>query len=306
MVPPMTEIQSARWVNIFVKVFSGLLTIASIVFIVSTIQTLPHGSVWIPDYFSIYWVILSTMLAVAQLVLVAIVFGRFVGAQTFGEESMIFLISQSAKYVPGRVWGMFLQKFMLGPKSSASNVISANLLVISVILASQTAGFASAFAYLCFGAPMALLFLVLIACAAGLAAFVLKIFSQRYGWRLLSAWNRNGVEKEITIYVVLTSLLGAAAWILLYRGGLGYGMNEAIGLFGVSSASIIAGTLSLLPAGLGVREAAFLWLTGLQWPLPDKAMPTLALLSRVWLLAVDILAILLGIVLRWRIKKRIR
>lgn len=89
-------------------------------------------------------------------------------------------------------------------------------------------------------------------------------------------------------------LLTGSAWVALFGGGLGYAPAEVAHWTAVSGVSFIVGMASLLPSGLGLREAAFIAFSDQMGALTPADAPMLSLLSRVWLLAIDAVAVLMG------------
>jgi uncharacterized membrane protein YbhN (UPF0104 family) len=86
-----------------------------------------------------------------------------------------------------------------------------------------------------------------------------------------------------------------ATWLSFYSGWLGYSSAEGLALVGATSLSIMVGYLSVLPAGLGVRDAAFILMKEIPWPLPIDQMAVLAIQSRAFMFLVDGLTASLGL-----------
>jgi len=217
------------------------------------------------------------------------------------ERSGIFaivLMSQVAKYAPGKIWGVVMQKALAPPTLSLARLASANVIAMLLVVAAQVAVFLAALAWRSSGFPLAVLALL----ASAVAIFTTLLFFARF----LGEGRRIVVLPEagprwcgaLAIAWLATAVTLAAAWIALFAGA--FGLSPSLVAEGVmlSTASFIAGLASLVPAGLGVREAAFVWLGSLVSGAASAAVLTLALATRVYLVALDLLSASMGFLLR--------
>lgn len=281
------------------------LTVAGLVFFIRALIMVGRGGgiAW-PSSPCWVWLGISIFLGLVQIVCVARIFSWLVGAQPRRRVEAVFLASQLAKYVPGRVWTLFAQKSLLGPGVKFLDVLAANVVIASILLSSQLAAVAGAVGYLEGGVMAGLGLAVAVCLFAGATAALLNRMSSTLQWRVLDGWSRAGVGGVTLVGATVSMLVTSCAWISLFGGAFGYRPDEAIALQGVSGASFIAGMFSLLPAGLGLREGAFVVLGQKEWPLPLSDMMSLALVSRGWLLAIDVCAIVIGVVGAGRWRKR--
>lgn len=212
---------------------------------------------------------------------------------------LAYALGQVMRYVPGKVFGIVFQiKFLSGQVRGATIAIA--LLVQTFYDYAWTFALVACVllsAHLSSGWPMALLPLVLV--------LVWMVHREGYLERLLSrpAFLRRFLADPVAgpgrrpDGALPATLLVAAVWLPMLAGiGLGLG-----GLFGMESAVVLgalylaAAVLSLLlvvvPSGLVVREALFVWL-GAEYGLQPAALVFVGLLLRVCLTACEVLNLL--------------
>lgn len=222
------------------------------------------------------------------------VFAWLIGIKGVVRIASIFLLSQAAKYIPGRVWGLVAQRVLMGGQARLSRVLAASVAMAAILFASQLAMAVSGLLLIRVGAALAFCAGFAICLLAGATAALLHTVHAAMGWRLLTPWAGSGVGVMTGGASFVSLLLTGLAWAILFGGGLGYARSEAAHWISVSGFSYLAGMASLLPSGLGLREAAFTVLGG-QWGANKSSdAPMLALVTRIWLLAIDGLAVLLG------------
>lgn len=277
------------------KVIFGALTVAAVVFFVVAFLDVQRedGLHW-PKDVAWGWVALSLAIGVAHVAAMGAAFAWLLELPTAGRVSAVYMFSQVAKYVPGRIWGVVAQHSLMGEKSSLTKLLAANIAMAAILFASQLSLAVGGVLFVLAGPVAALVAAALICFAAGLTAAGLGWVHARKRWRLLAPWARPKVGWLTAIASAVSLLLTASAWIFLYGGGLDYGLTDISRWTAVSGASFIAGMFSVLPSGLGMREAVFVALGSSAQPnsVADAAM--LAILTRLWLLAMDGLAILMG------------
>lgn len=227
-----------------------------------------------------------------------------------------FLVSQVAKYVPGRIWGVAMQAVMLQSSGSAAALIVANIeLSILVLVVVSGVGLACVAGWewgLVAAGPILL-------CAFGVSAVALKLSVG--AWllrlrtrlpegirRLLAEENsteevHNGDSDEIGI----GTFVNLAGYIALYLLGCGLlvasvsvlDVREVLAVVAAMSLSYVVGALSMLPGGLGAREGAMLLLAPAVG-FGHEEMAALALVSRAALVLVDAVAAVTG---AWLLKR---
>jgi uncharacterized membrane protein YbhN (UPF0104 family) len=194
-----------------------------------------------------------------------------------------FLLSQVAKYVPGRVWGVVVQGLLMGAGASLRTLIVANVEVALVVLGAVTAvGLALAGGAISgLWVSLALLagsWLALLGMVRG--RFLAIVVAHLQGWlparfQSVGAVDPRGADTSdrwLPLALLCLLVFYAGGWIVLLAWGLAMPVDDSIKLTALLSVSYALGVLSLLPAGIGAREAAFVGLGHLM----HADMPTLA------------------------------
>lgn len=283
-----------RWL---VRVIMAMLTGAAIVFFIDAYADVwRDGQLRWPSGISWAWVIVSVVIGVVHVLAMAAAFAWLVGLHGRTRIASIFLLSQAAKYVPGKVWGVVAQQALLGDQSRLSRVVGANVAMAAILFSSQVALALAALLVPRVGMLASAMVGVAVSSLAGVSAAMLQRLHRAHAWRVLVPWARADIGRVTAVASLASLLLTATAWIALFGGGIGYGASEVVGWISISGASFVAGMLSVLPGGLGLREAVFVALGDQSGFIVSADGPMLALLTRAWLLAIDGVAVLLGIV----------
>lgn len=281
-----------RWL---VRILLGALTLSAVVFFINALlQVQREGGMRWPAEVSWHWVVLSIAIGLVHLAAMGSAFAWLIGADGPGRVTSIFLFSQAAKYIPGRIWGIVAQQAMMGEQATLSRVLGANVAMAAILFASQLAMALAGLLIVRVGAVAALCAGLATCAFAGGVAAALQRLRLATGWRLLAPWARSGVGVMTAGASFASLVLSGAAWVALFGGGLGYAAGEVAYWTAVSGASFIVGIASLLPSGLGLREAAFIAFSGRMEALVAADAPMLSLLTRGWLLTIDALAVLIG------------
>jgi hypothetical protein len=288
----VNKLRARQWAA---RIFVVLLTVAAIAFFVDALLAVHRqGALGWPAVHSWAWLLASVLVGVAPLAVMSRALHWLMGADGFCRVLSVFLFSQSAKYVPGKFWGVVAQHALMGEDSKLSRVVGANIALAAILLATQVALAGAAIAFLRFGIYAAIVVAFLGCVLAGLGAAMLQRVHQARAWLVLAPWARPGVGFVTWAASFSTLLLTALVWAMLFAGALGYPAADVASWIAVASASFVAGMLSVLPGGLGIREAAFVAL-GSSIPALDAGnAPMLALFTRAWMLAIDAAAIAIG------------
>ncbi len=263
-----------------------------------------------------HWGLLA--LAVASLVLanigMAAVFAGFVQrasgqALPAGQLAGTFLVSQVAKYVPGKIWSVAMQATMLRTPHATRSVLAANLELALVNLLLVTGAGAAFMVWIRFGIIAALLVLLI--------AWVLSSWASRLqvvrviGSTLQRAFPRldrfldplgdaadgpDGSSSGRQVGLLLFLAMYCLGWWLLARGTTALDASACMGVVAALSLSYIVGVVSLLPAGVGAREGALVLLAP-ALGLTQADMVVIAVASRMAMLAMDVLAAAAGAIL---------
>ena len=241
------------------------------------------------------WLILSLLAGVVHVILLGWLLALVLSHSDVTRTAAIFMASQMVKYVPGRVWGLATQKVLLGNEATLGGVVGANIVLAGIVLGAHVTGAISAWVWMHFGPWLMPLAVAGIAALTSAAVLCLRFLATLSSWRWMSVWQKPAILPVVVIGCILASASAAIAWILLLRGALGYGWEQALSLYISTSLSVIAGFFSLLPAGLGTREAALVWLEGIAPSVAPSEVTAYAIVSRLWLLGVDAICATAGI-----------
>ncbi|MBJ6985301.1 hypothetical protein [Luteimonas sp. MC1750] len=235
-------------------------------------------------------------------VFVAVLFATMLGRPEGDAGSQrrmagVFLFTQLGKYVPGRVWGMVAQASIIRAESPARLVLVNVELAVIVLFTTCGIGAALLLAHW-YGTTIGL--------GALLLAFAVTASTLQRSWvfNLLNfAIVRLPLPKKLAAVrdvglpvsrVGITLALQLAGFWAMYLIGWWQLASTLPGVAEVGtglvvaclSLSYVAGLASMLPAGLGAREAVLL-LLGPSSGVPFELMALLAVTSRIALLLVD-------------------
>lgn len=224
--------------------------------------------------------------------------GRLVG---------VFLFSQIAKYVPGRIWGVAAQSAALRSANVLPRLLEVNLELAGVVAISASGIGMVILLGASIGYPIALavlaaIFLILL---KGLSSGWFPAAIRRVGWTIPFVRERMGsrgdnsqpAEMRISVRLCcgLAIFMGAyiLGWWLLVMSLPHPGAESQAEIVAALSLSYVVGMLSLLPAGIGAREGAFVLLAPVL-SLPVATLAAIAVSSRAVLVLVDAISAFVG------------
>ncbi|CAN4278232.1 flippase-like domain-containing protein [Pseudoxanthomonas sp. LjRoot125] len=225
-----------------------------------------------------------------------------------------FLLSQLAKYLPGRIWGIVMQVGLLDMPGASARVLSANLeLVLANLIIVTGVGVAAlcgVYAGTITAVAMLSVFAVIAAGALRyrLADRFIHCLCRRFpslarrlrldvqdesllASEIRSARSMDGLRSAGLL--VAYAFCYALGWGLLIVALLDMPEAHAFGVLAVMSLSHLVGVVSLLPGGVGARELSMVLLA----PAVESAtsqMVLLAAASRAAILLVDAVGALIG------------
>ena len=290
-----------------IVLFGGLLFVARA--LRGQYADLAAATVAIPGWVYPVITLLATLTVLITAALHAVVVAGMLSARVDpARVRYAYAASQLARYVPGKVFGVILETQMLSPAIGLRQVVAATLIQTLLIYAWVGIASISVFGALALGsawpvalAPLGLAALWLAQCNRWLERLRERLTSRvdtaatpvvatdrsrRYAWKSISL-------------LALQWLPFFAIWLLLAAPT--HGVAAAFWL-GASYllASIGGALLVLIPSGLVVREAAFVWL-GALYGLPVPSLMAWAVVVRLVLTLADVLAVpLLWTALRMR------
>jgi len=234
---------------------------------------------------------------------------------SFSRTAHMFFWGQIAKYIPGRFWSILYQASFLKRRGATSAMLFANLdlTAVSVLHCTAVAGFL-------------LLYLKQSWIAIGVFAMGLLVF-----WQLSkNCWiariakpvlARLRVPSERVVGCSASSdgkeilLIGVAAWMvylaanfLLMKAAFDFAPSKSAIYIAYFSIAWVVGVLSfVVPAGIGIREAVFIFLiqsVGQGVLLGPEMLVSIAVVYRAWHIFLDLGGYALGFVMYRRLRLR--
>lgn len=217
----------------------------------------------------------------------------------------VFLVTQLGKYLPGKIWSVVAQVSTLGNVGSPGRVVIVNI-ELAIIVVVTTCGIGGALLLAQHhGVVIGLTALVIV--FALTATMVRTALVHRAIRRILSRASRlkkRPIFRDAELGAVrrgMVSLAALAGFWAMYLMGWWLLVESLPGVPGVGtglvvaclSLSYVAGLASMLPAGLGVREAALVLLAPVSG-VPFELMALLAVASRAALILVDAIGAIIG------------
>lgn len=222
-----------------------------------------------------------------------------------------FLVSQVAKYIPGRVWGVAMQAAILRAPGSTSSILAANLELAIVNMATVSGAGVAFLAWQRFGPVLAI---ALLFTTWGLGGWMLRFdgtrrctalvvrLLPRLGQRLLAGLSGVGAACQARrlrpLYggLLLFLTMYCLGWWLFVSSTTNLDGQASMGVVAALSLSYIVGVVSMLPAGIGAREGALVLLAPAVG-VPHVDMAALAVASRVAMILMDGVAAGIGAML---------
>lgn len=252
------------------------------------------------------WLILATLFLTASLATNVLIFHFFLNMQTpvpLISSAKLHLVGQLLRYLPGRVWGVVYQISVTRDSLSAPNIIRANLDVMafmllgSILVVSIVAGNKLGWPIWLLSLTASSIVLSVAVLFSGSANKILKIAASRFTYKianLLSALAQTKFDIFALIKVFICFFGGWTfyflAWSLI---GMAYPIYANVDFIFLCSiytlASIIGIVSAITPAGLGVRELAFIVLASSS--AQNDVIAFLAIFGRIWLLFTEIMII---------------
>lgn len=260
------------------------------------------------SHLHIGWSIISlTALALANFSM-SITFGLVTTIQSSRNVSALvfaatYLSAQASKYLPGKVWPIAVQMLYLHGKAEKKAIVIGNLetaLLSMMVITATGAG------------------LLWFANSAKELGFFLMIMGVIFAWLLGRSLLLNSILRQVvlrtrrievapqsapSLFSTVSKALFAAisSFFLFYLIGwcsfvglaLSHDLDSTIRLVGLMSISYVAGVLSLFPAGIGTRELSMVALASI-FGIDANLAASVAVISRLMFLAIDLTAIALG------------
>ncbi len=223
---------------------------------------------------------------------------------TYFEAIIINTYSNFGKYIPGKFWSVAGAVYLGSQKGIAKNklAISYTLQAVMGILVGFILGSVFIFVaiggkYSYFNYPMIIVLLLSFLCFSRpdlLLRFINSVLKRIRKEPIPR--NCFPTTKEfafVLLYLVLNTIIGGYAFFLFVCSLIPLPFSYVIGFIGISSIAHVSGFIAIFaPGGIGVKEGVLVLL--LQYYLPTGVAALIAILSRIWMIAVDILALLIA------------
>lgn len=216
-----------------------------------------------------------------------------------------YLVSQVAKYLPGKVWSVAMQSLYLGNRVGNVQLVLVNielafvaLVLTTVIGLALLAGLQSSYVVgmlvLVMGA-VAIQWMLARGLMVAMALWLVRKLRIGLQYSQEQSPYEDSWRAKVALFLLLIifASLYIAGWGLLSGPAIGQDLNQAMLLVAVMALSYVIGMLSLVPAGLGVRELAMIVLGGLG-QLDPSLVAAIALVTRAMLIALDVVTTLAG------------
>lgn len=285
----------------------ALLTLLSVIFVVYLVWSLRPELTHI--LFRIYSLptLLALVLLLGSNIFTGLLFSELINrrSDTSIDSRFLagsFLYCQIAKYIPGRIWGIVQQASLLN-----SRVISPLVVIENIRLTLVTFLFTAIIGLSLIALQLVGISAFLVCLFLGWLAALLVAITPFPQWlnRLLSRADRNtevpsrwGTSDSqswgslgLMLCMVMSSYL--IGWLLFFHETLGLSLEKSLQIAAIFSLSAPIGILSMLPAGIGAREAAMLGFGLFLAPTVEVAASA-AVVSRVAMLIIDLLSFPLG------------
>lgn len=218
----------------------------------------------------------------------------------------VFLLSQVAKYIPGRIWGVAMQATLLPTSRIGANVLAANLELAFLNMLLVTGAGVACIGWIRFGPAAAVVALLATwgladAAARSNAAHligrclmrVLPVRSLRMESVVEMVNVSDGSFRDRRAGMLLFLIMYCVGWLLLVRGVTELDWQTCFLVVAALALSYIVGVVSLMPAGIGAREGALVLLAPLVG-FTQADMAAIAVASRTAMLVMDAVTALLG------------
>ncbi|MGV6807380.1 MAG: hypothetical protein ACWA5K_05710 [bacterium] len=253
---------------------------------------------------SVNWLqfVLSMLVGIAGTIASSMMFKVLLAKHGFdlasGAAHRLFFYGQVAKYVPGKIWAILYQIAAIDRQGASVGVASANLdlMLISVLVNLSMATaiiLAPEYIYIAIVVALAGVLVTLWASGSRLTGRLLRaVLPKSYvqGYELTSPDWRSMFVGVFAYYVVVfvTSLL---SYYLMMNAVFGFGLLDSATYMAYLVLAWVVGVFAfLVPAGLGVRELVFISFgVAMNGNIPIELLASIALISRVWQIAQDLL-----------------
>lgn len=263
-------------------------------------------------FFQVRWslFVLSILLALIGNFLLSHLYQKLLNKYdvkvSYHQALEIFFYAQIAKYIPGKIWSIWYQTTHINLPNTTWPIIFTNLDLMFVLLFAVTAyalylslilSGAAIFAFTIFLLSIGIFFALLRSALLSVFARKIKALKEHI------PANTNNVSFLFSIYfysIFFISYIGSHYWMLQAVFCLEQ-IDTLVYVICISLAWVIGVITIVSPGGIGVREAAFIFL-GMYFgtEISLEMLASIALVSRLWMICQEIIgALLLFVYIRW-------
>lgn len=208
---------------------------------------------------------------------------------------LLFFWSQVTKYIPGKIWPIVYQVTALNRATSTVIVSNINMMVAAII---TTAAISIALILISTGwiYPLMVMIVGLIACVSVCGtywwALLMRVSVRVLPRRYVSLPHCPGKVSLLVVFVYYAgfTLTYAISGTVMLSAVFGLPGEEAIYFVGYQGFAWITGVVAfIVPAGMGVRELAFIWLgAGVSKTASAELIMAMAIVFRMWYIVQEI------------------
>jgi glycosyltransferase 2 family protein len=222
----------------------------------------------------------------------------------------LYFAAGLAKYIPGTVW-QFLGWFYLAQREGISKIVAGTSVIICQALSALAGALLAAAAFAAYGSQDVVRQLVPLLLILPIGLFVLqpRFVGAILNWGL-KRLGRQTIDLNLSfrdlaaifVFYLLSYILWGLALFFFTNALTPLSWTNFAPFLGVFPAAYALGLIApFAPAGLGVREGTLTFLLSFFVPLPIATV--IALLTRPWMMAVEIIAAALAL-LSYALEKR--
>ncbi|MEP7155328.1 MAG: hypothetical protein ABI905_06115 [Betaproteobacteria bacterium] len=229
---------------------------------------------------------------------------KYAISTTLREAFKAYLVSQVAKYIPGKIWALAYQALSLGAAfRDGAKLVGVNI-EISLLAVIGTSMLVVGALWWTSGNPVYLAAFALSALVLALvprSQFLRKLISRFGGSKLpqrdghdANRFSLVGITMAVAGFIYHGLALPLAAFAVF-----GCSLQDSFLLGALSAAGWVVGTLSLVfPAGIGIRELVMVSLGYGSGLFSAELVAAFAVLSRIWMILIDVAGALLSLALK--------
>lgn len=203
----------------------------------------------------------------------------------------LLLLSQAAKYIPGRIWSIAHQAAMLRGISSIPSLTLANIefIVLSMIMVATVSGailghvHSSGLAIIALGAGASVFIIVAESCTFSRMILTTSRFLKIARFSEFSCQRPERVATAL-LFLVFYAFTYTVSNVLMMISVFNVSLTEAFTYLSILGIAWIVGAMTMItPGGIGIKEVVFVFIAQRYASSPDPAeLISIAVVSRFW------------------------